>query len=76
MLNIVNYNIKKGDILICIISANAHLKQEGTYTAQSDLSVDGTVLVENDMNYTTYYNKNRFIPKADMRDFNIDLIIK
>jgi hypothetical protein len=76
MLNIVNYNIKKDDILICIISANAYLKQEGIYTAQSDLSEYGTVLVKNDFDYTTYYNKNRFIPKADMRDFNIDLIIK
>lgn len=75
MLNITDYNIKKGDVLICIIYANAYLTLNKEYIAERDITRDG-ILIKNDIDYNTYYNKSRFIPKVDLRNFNIDLITK
>ena len=75
MNNITNYNIEKGDTLMCLISASVHLTSGKEYIAESDISND-MVKVVNDEGWDTFYNKTRFIPKADLRNFNIEQIQK
>lgn len=75
MLNITRYDFKKGDVLICVINTNSYLTLEKTYIADSDL-LGNKVRVLNDFDEPILYNKNRFVLKADIRNFIIESIIK
>lgn len=75
MINITKYNFKEGDVLICIISANSYLVLGNTYVAERVIGTE-EIMITNENGYRSYYNKNRFISKSELRDFSINKIIE
>lgn len=68
------YNIKSGDIVVCIINSRSNLTVGKKYEVIS--SSNNSIYIINDEGYELYYNISRFIPLGVYREYFINSIIK
>lgn len=68
------YNIKTGDVVVCIINSRSSLTVGNKYKVLSNSQ--NFIYIANDNGYELYYNISRFIPVGVYREHFINSIIK
>lgn len=68
--------IEKGSKVICIIWANVYLTKFREYECLDVYESTNTIKVMDDYGEPHYYNANRFINKAEIRDIKINQILE